>query len=131
MFRISRWFLGLAAAAVLVFAATEGAVISMAVSAVGRLGYAEGNIVFDADRIHALTVSDKFSLLAAGDIGACRVDGGIDRLDRNIRNTFGIERAALETNRGMVETTSVLNQYPDLAILALGDLAYKRGEPVV
>ena len=130
MFRKSRWFLGLAAAAVLVFAATEGAVISMAASAVGRLGNAEDNILFDADRIHALTVSDNFSLLAAGDIAACRVDGGIDRLNRNIRDTFGIERPALEPNRGMVATTSILNQYPELPVLALGDLAYKRGEPV-
>lgn len=130
MFSKSRWLLGFATAAVLVFAATEGAVISMAASAVGRLGNTEQNILFDTDKIHPLTALENFSLLAAGDVAACRVDGGIDRLNRNLRFTFGLERPELEPNQGMVATTSILNRYPDVPVLALGDLAYKRGEPV-
>lgn len=54
MFIKSRCFLVLAATAILVFAATEGAVISMAVSAFNRLGNAEDNALFDVDRVQRM-----------------------------------------------------------------------------
>jgi hypothetical protein len=130
MIRKYRWTLGLATTAFLAFVATEGAVFSMAKSAVVRLGDAENDVLFDTDRVHSLSDTKQFSLLAAGDIAACRVDGGIDRLNRNIRYSFGMKRPALEPNQGMVLTTAILEAYPDLDVLALGDLAYKRGEPV-
>jgi hypothetical protein len=129
MFGKAGWYLGLVAA-VIVFAATEGALLSMAASTLGRFGSAKESKIFDPDRVHKLTTSNTFSLLAAGDIAACRVNGGIDRLNRNIRYALGIERPALEPNQGMLVTTSILNKFSDLPVLALGDLAYKRGEPV-
>jgi len=33
-------------------------------------------------------------------------------------------------NEGMIETTAILEQYPETAVLALGDLVYRRGEAV-
>jgi len=130
MFRKARWTLALTTIAVVVFAATEGAVISMAASAIGRLGPTENGSLFNRERIHALQVTEQFSLLAAGDIAACRVNGGTERFGRNIRYSLGIERPELEPNEGMLVTSSILSRHPDLNVLALGDLAYKRGEPV-
>lgn len=130
MFRKKRWLVSFAAMALLFFAATEGAVFSMAASAVYRLGTTESAAIFDENRIVTLPEAEQFSFLAAGDIASCRMEGWLDQSKRNIRYSFGMERSELQPNPGMVVTSAILSRHPDAGVLALGDLAYKRGEPV-
>lgn len=130
MLRKRGLFIGAIALALVASAATEGAIFSMIASGFGRITSPADQTLFDGGRIHDLPDGSQFSLLAAGDIAACDVDGGFDRSNRNLRYTFGMERPTPKPNEGMVATSSILEQNAGIPVLALGDLAYKRGEPV-
>lgn len=130
MLRKRRLFIGSMVIAFAAFAATEGAIFSMIASGFGRITSPAAQALSDGDRVHDLPNRSQFSLLAAGDIAACGVDGGIDRANRNLRYALGIERPKPKPNKGMVATSRLLEQNAGIEVLALGDLAYKRGEPV-
>ncbi|EDQ02839.1 alkaline phosphatase, partial [Sulfitobacter indolifex HEL-45] len=86
--------------------------------------------LFDNNRVHKLDVTLPFSVLAAGDIASCAGRGYLSRMDRNLRYAVGLPRAKTVPNEGMIETTAILEQYPETMVLALGDLVYRRGEAV-
>lgn len=111
-------------------AATEGQIFSLAASSIRALKDSTTSTLFDGDRIHALDVVMPFSVLAAGDIADCKNGGGLDRAARNLRYSLGLKRSKAVPNDGMLDTVRILETYPDAPILALGDLVYKRGEPV-
>ncbi len=109
-------------------AATEGQILSLAASGIRTLSGQEPSDLFDSNRVHRLDVAMPFSLLAAGDIANCDIDGVLERTARNLRYSVGLDRAEIAPNKGMIETTRLLESYPDAPVLALGDLVYKRGE---
>ncbi|MDO6729190.1 metallophosphoesterase [Marinovum sp. 2_MG-2023] len=121
--------LALIAVAFAIFAASDGTAWFLTASLATRALGSDSPRLFDRSRIHDLRVGEEFSLLAAGDIASCDVDG-IDRLRRNIGLAMGLKNTPLPPNKSMVVTTSILDQHPDLGVLALGDLAYNRGEPL-
>lgn len=121
--------LALIAIAFAVFAASDGTAWFWSASLATRALSSDSPKLFDPSRIHDLRTGEEFSLLAAGDIASCDAVG-IDRLRRNISLAVGLENPPLQPNEGMVVTTSILDRYPDLGVLALGDLAYNRGEPL-
>ena len=119
-----------AAAALVLIAGTEGQVFSIAASAYRSWTGDEQSELFDSNRVHALNVPAPFSILAAGDIASCASGGYQDRVSRNLRYAFGLKRPKAVPNEGMLETLGILKENPEAAVLALGDLVYKRGEPV-
>lgn len=117
-------------AMVIPVAATEGQIFSLAAAGIRTLSGSETSFLFDDNRVHRTDVSEPFSILAAGDIANCETDGGWDRAARNLRYSAGLDRPDVVPNDGMIDTTRILDAYPDTPVLALGDLVYKRGEPV-
>lgn len=117
-------------AIVVLFAATEGQIFSLAASGIRTLENSKISTLFDSNRVHALDVAMPFSVLAAGDIADCEIGGGLDRTARNLQYSMGLVRADAVPNDGMLDTVRILETYPDAPVLALGDLVYKRGEPV-
>ena len=122
--------LSVALAAIVLVAATEGQVFSMAASGIRSLASPLRSSMFDTNRVHKLDVTVPFSILAAGDIAACANGGYFGRTGRNLRYAFGLPRTEATPNKGMLQTTSILEQYPETTVFALGDLVYKRGEAV-
>lgn len=126
---VVRTLIGAVSVFVLV-AGTEGQIFSLAAAGVRSLTGPESSTLFDDNRVHTLNVVEPFTVLAAGDIANCEVDGGLDRATRNLRYSIGLDRPEALPNDGMVETARLIENYSDAWILALGDLVYKRGEPV-
>lgn len=127
--RINRTVLGVSLALLLV-AATEGQFFSLVSAGIRTLTNQETSNLFDENRVHTLNAAGPFSVLAAGDIANCDVDGYFDQTTRNLQYAAGLERAEAIPNSGMLETARLLEAYPDAWVFALGDLVYKRGEPV-
>lgn len=120
---------GVLVVAVLV-GATEGQIFSLAASGIKTLENPKISTLFDSNRVHTLDVAMPFSVLAAGDIADCENGGGLDRAARNLQYSMGLDRADAAPSDGMLDTVRILETYPDAPVLALGDLVYKRGDPV-
>ena len=118
------------ATALVLIGGTEGQIFSIAGSGIRSLASPSQSQLFDNSRVHKLDVTLPFSVLAAGDVASCASRGYLSRMDRNLRYAVGLPRAEAVPNEGMIETTSILDQYPEMVVLALGDLVYKRGEAV-
>ena len=108
---------------------TQGQIISMIASAARQRATTEATDLFDAQRVHDLPTSESFTVLAAGDIADCAPNRLPRQLFRNLRYSVGLSRSRVIPNEGMIATTRMLNDHPNSIILALGDLAYRRGEP--
>ena len=119
-----------AAVAIILIAGTEGQFFSIAASGIRSLSSSSNSQLFDPNRLHNLDVTLPFSVLAAGDIASCANSGYLGRTNRNLRHAVGLPRAKAAPNEGMLETKSILDQHPNMAVLALGDLVYERGEAV-
>ena len=119
-----------ASAVVILIAGTEGQVFSIAASGLRSLTGSSHSQLFDTNRVHKLDVTLPFSALAAGDVASCANGGYFGRTNRNLRYAVGLPRAKAAPNEGMLETKSILDQHPNTAVLALGDLVYKHGEAV-
>lgn len=113
-----------------VFVGTEGAVFSMVASGINRINRSADQTLFNRNRVHDLQNGSQFSVLAAGDIAACDDGRSVRRFTRNLRYSLGLARPAPDPNEGMLATSHILEQNPDITVLALGDLAYQRGAPV-
>ncbi|MHA6325834.1 metallophosphoesterase family protein [Roseivivax sp. CAU 1753] len=111
-------------------AATEGQILSLATSGVRTLSDPEPSDLYDGYRVHRLDTGPEFSVLAAGDIAECENGNALQRTASNLRFSVGLARSDAIPNDGMVETTRILDRYPDAWVLALGDLTYNRGEPI-
>ncbi|UOA21363.1 Alkaline phosphatase (plasmid) [Sulfitobacter indolifex] len=118
------------ATALVLIGGTEGQIFSIAGSGIRSLASPSQSQLFDNNRVHKLDVTLPFSVLAAGDIASCAGRGYLSRMDRNLRYAVGLPRAKTVPNEGMIETTAILEQYPETMVLALGDLVYRRGEAV-
>jgi hypothetical protein len=118
------------ATALVLIGGTEGQIFSIAGSGIRSLASPSQSQLFDTNRVHKLDVTLPFSVLAAGDVASCAGRGYLSRMDRNLRYAVGLPRAKTVPNEGMIETTAILEQYPETAVLALGDLVYRRGEAV-
>lgn len=118
------------ATALVLIGGTEGQIFSIAASGTRSLASPSQSQLFDNNRVHKLDVTPPFSVLAAGDVASCAGRGYLSRMDRNLRYAVGLPRAKAVPNEGMIETTAILEQYPETAVLALGDLVYRRGEAV-
>ncbi|MFG6535669.1 metallophosphoesterase family protein [Sulfitobacter sp. 1A16787] len=116
--------------ALILIAGTEGQVFSIAASGIRSLASPLPSDMFDTNRVHKLDVALPFSVLAAGDIASCANGGYLGRTDRNLRYAVGLPRTEATPNEGMIETKNILEQYSEAAVLALGDLVYRRGEAV-
>ena len=108
---------------------TQGQIFSMIASAARQPMTDEATDFFDAQRVHDLQTPEPFTILAAGDIADCQPNKRSSQLVRNLLYSLGLPRRTAIPNEGMIATTSMLNDHPDAIILALGDLAYRRGEP--
>lgn len=117
-------------AIVITVAATEGQIFSVAAAGIRTLSGSETSPLFDDNRVHRMAVSEPLSMLAAGDIANCEINGGLDRAARNLRYSAGLDRPDAVPNDGMIDTTRILEAYPNALVLALGDLVYRSGEPV-
>ncbi|KKL74894.1 hypothetical protein LCGC14_2060320 [marine sediment metagenome] len=118
------------ATALVLIGGTEGQIFSIAGSGIRSLTSPSQSQLFDNNRVHKLDVTLPFSVLAAGDVASCAGRGYLSRMDRNLRYAVGLPRAKTVPNEGMIETTAILEQYPNTTVLALGDLVYRRGEAV-
>ena len=118
------------ATALVLIGGTEGQIFSIAASGTRSLASPSQSQLFDNNRVHKLDVTLPFSVLAAGDVASCAGRGFLSRMDRNLRYAVGLPRAKAVPNEGMIETTAILEQYPETTVLALGDLVYRRGEAV-
>lgn len=118
------------ATALVLIGGTEGQIFSIAGSGIRSLASSSQSQLFDNNRVHKLDVTLPFSVLAAGDVASCAGRGYLSRMDRNLRYAVGLPRAKAVPNEGMIETTAILEQYPETTVLALGDLVYRRGEAV-
>lgn len=114
----------------LLVAVTEGQIFSLAASGIRTLGGSEPSDLFDSNRVHTMDMTIPFSVLAAGDIASCASNGSLDRTNRNLRHALALDRPDAVPNDGMVDTARLLENNPEATVLALGDLVYKRGEPV-
>ncbi|MCL6285847.1 metallophosphoesterase [Ruegeria sp. 2012CJ41-6] len=130
MKRFICFFLGASLLACLGLAGTRGQVFSIAGSTLRQLSTPMASDLFDADRIHDVDVTEPFSLLAGGDIANCKKNSGVERGLDSLRYSIGLPRDRMMPNAGMVATAKILQDHPLLPVLALGDLAYKHGEPV-
>ncbi|MGC3875054.1 metallophosphoesterase family protein [Halomonas sp. GXIMD04776] len=68
-------------------------------------------------------------LLAAGDIARCQPQEGFDKTIRNLEYTFGNAAAEPLKDAGANQTAELVDDYPGVPVLALGDLAYPDGAP--
>lgn len=118
------------AMALVLIGGTEGQIFSITASGTRSLASPSQSQLFDNNRVHKLDVTLPFSVLAAGDVASCAGRGYLSRMDRNLRYAVGLPRAKAVPNKGMIETTAILEQYPETTVLALGDLVYRRGEAV-
>ena len=77
-----------------------------------------------------ITENDTTVVLAAGDIANCEERSGLADKLPNTMYLLGFENALDPTSAMANETAAVASEWPDAAILALGDTVYSKGRPV-
>nr|WP_298411768.1 metallophosphoesterase [uncultured Halomonas sp.] len=114
--------------------ATHGQIFSMATSWLAVESHQIGRVFADSGE-QTSVVRDKKArkdavLLAAGDIARCQPHEGFDKTLRNLEYTFGDAAPKPLKDAGARQTAKLVDDYPGVPVLALGDLAYPDGAPV-
>lgn len=113
--------------------ATRGQILSMTASWLAVESHRVGAAFADPREQVSTAKSDAADkdsvLLAAGDIARCQQHEGFDKTVRNLEYTFGDAIAEPIKDAGALQTAKLVDDYPGVPVLALGDLAYPDGAP--